>query len=253
VLINVTSFFREPQTFETLKKKIFPRLLKDRPADSPIRVWVPGCSTGEEAYSIAICLLEYLGNTAAKSLVQIFATDISDQAVEKARQGIYPAGIAGNVAPARLQRFFVRQESGYQVSKAVRDLCVFARQDVTKDAPFSKLDLISCRNLLIYLGPELQKRAIDHLPLALKPTGVHTVGELETIGGFADLFRWPTRNTNLRAEIDVAPDGLELSVAPNPDKREPDRPSERGAGGSTSRGKPIGSCWPNTLRRGFSE
>ncbi|MEO8428005.1 MAG: chemotaxis protein CheB, partial [Verrucomicrobiota bacterium] len=125
LLINVTSFFREPHTFETLKKKIFPKLMKGRLAESPIRIWVPGCSTGEEAYSIGICLLEYLGKKAAETSVQIFATDISDQSVERARQGIYPVSIAPDVAPARLRRFFVRHEKGYQVSKAVRDLCVF--------------------------------------------------------------------------------------------------------------------------------
>ena len=188
LLINVTSFFREPEAFEVLKKKIFPRLLKDRSAHTPIRVWVPGCSTGEEAYSLAIALLEFLGPKGADVPVQIFATDISDAAIDKARAGIYPAGIAADLSAARLRRFFVKHDGGFQISKTVRDVCVFARQDVTRDPPFSRLDLISCRNLLIYLGPVLQKRVIPMFHYALQPGGLLLLGGSETIGGFADLF-----------------------------------------------------------------
>lgn len=188
LLINVTSFFREPKAFEVLARKIFPRLLKDRPAQTPIRVWVPGCSTGEEAYSLAIALIEFLGPKSARVPVQIFATDVSERAIGKARAGSYPAGIAADVSAARLRRFFGRHAGGYQISKAVRNLCVFARQDVTKDPPFSRLDLISCRNLLIYLGPDVQKRIISTFHYALKPGGLLLLGGSETIGGFAELF-----------------------------------------------------------------
>ena len=197
MLINVTSFFREPEVFEVLKKKIFPRLVKDRPARTPIRVWVPGCSTGEEAYSMAIALLEFLGTKGASVPVQVFATDISEPAIDKARAGIYPAGVAADVSAARLRRFFIQHDGGYQISKSVRDLCVFARQDVTKDPPFSKLDLISCRNLLIYLGPALQKRVIPTFHYALRPDGLLLLGGSETIGGFADLFALADRRHKL--------------------------------------------------------
>ena len=188
LLINVTSFFREPEVFEALKKRVFPRLLKNPPPQTPIRVWVPGCLTGEEAYSIVIALLEFLGNKGASVPVQVFATDISESAIDKARIGIYPAAIAADVSAARRRRFFVKHAGGFQISKAVRDVCVFARQDLTKDPPFSKLDLISCRNLLIYFGPMLQKRVIPTFHYALKPDGLLLLGGSETIGGFADLF-----------------------------------------------------------------
>lgn len=197
LLINVTSFFREPEVFEALKKRVFPRLLKDRAPRTPVRVWVPGCSTGEEAYSMAIALLEFLGTKGASVPVQVFATDISEPAIDKARAGIYPAGIAADVSAARLRRFFTKHDGGYQISKAVRDACVFARQDVTKDPPFSKLDLISCRNLLIYFGPALQKRVIPTFHYALKPDGLLLLGGSETIGGFADLFALADRRHKL--------------------------------------------------------
>ncbi len=204
LLINVTSFFREPEVFEALKKRAFPGFLKDRPARTPIRVWVPGCSTGEEAYSMAIALLEFLGARGASMPVQVFATDISDVAIDKARAGIYPAGIAADVSAARLRRFFVKHEGGFQISKAVRNVCVFARQDVTKDPPFSKLDLISCRNLLIYLGPVLQKRVIPTFHYALRPGGLLLLGRSETIGGFADLFALADRRHKLYARKPAA-------------------------------------------------
>ncbi len=188
LLINVTSFFREPDVFEALKKKVFPRLLKNRPARTPIRVWVPGCATGEEAYSMAIALFEFLGMQRTSVPLQVFATDISEPAIDHARAGIYPASIAADVSATRLRRFFVKHDGGFQISKAVRDACVFARQDVTKDPPFSKLDLISCRNLLIYFGPALQQRVIPTFHYALKPDGLLLLGGSETIGGFADLF-----------------------------------------------------------------
>ncbi len=188
ILINVTGFFRDPETFEILTEKVFPSIMKNRSPDEPIRIWVPGCSTGEEPYSIAISLLEFLGDRATSTPIQIFATDISEVAIEKARAGIFIENIALDVSPERLRRFFVKLESGYQISKTFRDICVFAKQNVVKDPPFSKLDLISCRNVLIYLGPVLQKKVMPILHYALKPDGLLVLGSSETIGGFADLF-----------------------------------------------------------------
>ena len=204
VLINVTNFFREPETFELLKKKVFPQWLPDRPPQTPVRVWVPGCSTGEEAYSLAIALLEFLGPRLAEVPVQIFASDISEPALRQARSGIYPAGIAADVAPERLRRFFAPHDGGYQISKQARELCIFARQDVTRDPPFSKLDLVSCRNLLIYFGPALQKRVLPTFHYALRPGGHLLLGSSETIGGFADLFASVDHRHKLYARKPVA-------------------------------------------------
>ncbi len=157
LLINVTGFFRDPETFEALKQVVFPRILKDRDNDYPLRIWVPACSTGEEAYSIAMILLEYLGQQDGRPPIQIFATDVSESAVHKARAARYPENIAADVSPERLKRFFYKTEGGYQISKAIRDMCIVARQNLVRDPPFSGLDLISCRNLLIYMGPQLQR------------------------------------------------------------------------------------------------
>jgi two-component system CheB/CheR fusion protein len=197
ILIHVTGFFRDPEAFEALRTTIFPSLFTDRKAeDLPIRIWVPGCSTGEEVYSVAITLLEYMweqaraipqGSATAKG-VQIFATDISDPALARARAGLYPQSALGEVSPERLKRFFVRANGGYQINKSVREMCVFARQNVVKDPPFSNLDLVSCRNLLIYLGPELQKSLIPMLHYGLKPGGYLMLGGSESLGAFTDHF-----------------------------------------------------------------
>ncbi|MBI4402629.1 MAG: hypothetical protein HY537_00620, partial [Deltaproteobacteria bacterium] len=152
ILINVTEFFRGPETYVALKEIVFPAIMKNRAPDVPTRIWVPGCATGEEVYSIVISLFEFLGDVATNTQVQVFATDISDKAIEKARAGIYPTTSLQNVSPERLRRFFTKVENGFQISKHIRDMCVFAVQNVTADPPFSRLDLISCRNLLIYLG-----------------------------------------------------------------------------------------------------
>jgi two-component system CheB/CheR fusion protein len=189
ILINVTNFFRDPSSYEILQDVVFPRVMSYRKNDSSFRIWVPGCSTGEEAYSIAIALLEYLGDDAYKTQIQIFATDVSEAAVEKARTGSYPDNIIQEVSPERLQRFFVRTNGGYQVNKSVRALCVFARQDISKDPPFSRIDIISCRNLLIYLTSALQKKIIPAFHYALNPHGILFLGNSESIGGFADLFQ----------------------------------------------------------------
>jgi two-component system, chemotaxis family, CheB/CheR fusion protein len=187
ILIHVTGFFRDPETFESLKTDVFPKILEERRKGTPVRVWVPGCSTGEEAYSFAIALLETLeGDTNVP--IQIFATDISQAAVDKARAGFYSESAVADLSQDRLRRFFSKADGGYRISKTIRDMCVFAKQDVTRDPPFSKLDLISCRNLLIYLGPTLQKRVLSIFHYALKPVGYLVLGTSETIGSYADLF-----------------------------------------------------------------
>jgi len=188
LLINVTSFFRDSEAFDALKTKIFPIIAKDKSPGSPIRIWVAGCSTGEEAYSIAICLLEFLADQTLKPPIQIYATDVSDMVIEKARLGIYKHSQVADVTAERLKRFFVEVEGGYQISKTVRDLCVFARQNLISDPPFSRLDLITCRNVLIYLGTNLQKKLLPTFHYGLKPTGFLMLGTSETVGEFLDLF-----------------------------------------------------------------
>ena len=188
VLINVTGFFRDPETFETLKAKVFPEITKNREPQAPIRIWVPGCSTGEEVYSLAISLVEFLGKKVTNIPIQIFATDLSDEVINRARSGRYPENIAQNLSPERLERFFVKVDGNYQVSKPIRQMCVFAKHDLTRDPPFSNLDLISCRNVLIYMGPVLQKRAMGVFYYSLKPTGFLLLGKSEAIGRFPDLF-----------------------------------------------------------------
>jgi two-component system CheB/CheR fusion protein len=188
LLIHVTSFFRDPEMFQALQQTVFPALLKDRPPGEPLRLWVPGCATGEEVYSLLICLLEYLGDDAASLSLQAFATDVSESALAQARKGFYPEAITTDVSPERLQRFFSKADGGYQVLRSLRDLCVFARHNVVSDPPFSRMDLISCRNVLIYLGPALQRRVLPTLHYALKDSGYLVLGSSETIGPAAELF-----------------------------------------------------------------
>jgi two-component system CheB/CheR fusion protein len=188
-LINVTAFFREPEAFEALRELAFPALIENRSVDDPIRVWIPGCSTGEEAYSLAIALTEFLDANHCSIPIQIFATDLSDMVIEKARAGFYLENALSGVSPERLQRFFIKRERIYQISQAIRNICVFAKQDLTKDPPFSKLDLISCCNLLIYLGPVLQKKAISVFHYALKPGGFLVLGSSESLGSHSESFQ----------------------------------------------------------------
>ena len=204
MLINVTSFFRDPETFEALKQEVFPALVEKCSAEQPLRIWVPGCSTGEEVYSVAIALLEFLGDRASNIPIQIFASDIDDKAIDKARQGIYPESIRDDIAPGRLQRFFVKTPGGYQISKIIRDICVFAVQNVIKDPPFSRLDLICCRNLMIYLGAVLQKKVLHTFHYALRPGRFLMLGTSETIGSFADLFATVDKKSKIYSKKSVA-------------------------------------------------
>ena len=190
MLIGVTSFFRDPEAFKALEEQIIPALFAGKPADAVIRVWAPGCSTGEEAYSLAVLLAERQEAMKQSFKVQIFGTDIDSRAIAAARTGIYPASIAADVTPERLARFFSAEPgaSAYRIHKAIRDMLVFSEQNVIKDPPFSKLDLISCRNLLIYLGADLQKKLIPLFHYALNPGGFLFLGTSETVGEFTDLF-----------------------------------------------------------------
>src|SRR5467141_4458683 len=203
ILINVTAFFREPATLEALKTEIFPNILKIRPPEEPIRIWIPGCSTGEEVYSVAIDLLEYLDNARVKPQIQIFATDVNENVLEKARLAVYSA--SPSISAERLRRFFVKTNGSYQINKTTRKMCIFARQDVTTDPPFSKLDLIVCRNLLIYLGPPLQKKLLPIFHYALKPTDFLVLGESETIGEFDNIFSVANKRLKIYSKKPMVP------------------------------------------------
>jgi len=188
LLINVTNFFRDPDAFAVLKNKYIPDLLKDKPVDYSVRVWVPGCSSGEEPYSIAILLLECMAAMNRHFSIQIFGTDIDEDAIALARGGKYPDSISADVSPERLNKFFTKEENHYRINKTVRDLVVFASQNIIKDPPFTKLDLISCRNLLIYFGPELQRKLLPLFHYSLKKEALLFLGSSETIGPNTDLF-----------------------------------------------------------------
>ncbi len=190
LLIGVTQFFRDPEIFAILQKYAIPRLFDNKADGSTVRIWVCGCSTGEEAYSIAMLIQEYLENSKQTNNVQIFATDIDKLAIEQARTGVFPTSIAADVSAERLKRFFKKNEAQgiFQIHKNIRDLLIFSEQNVIKDPPFSKLDLISCRNLLIYLNTTLQKKLIELFHYALNPNGILFLGNSETVGEFITLF-----------------------------------------------------------------
>jgi two-component system CheB/CheR fusion protein len=188
LLINVTSFFREPGLFTTLSKTIFPALFKNRKNGETLRLWVPACSSGEEACSMAICLFEYLGEKAYTTPIQIFATDLSETAIEKARTGIYSRNSLQHVSAQRLKQFFVKVDGSYQIIKPIRDICIFATHNLLKDPPFSRMDLISCQNVMIYLASGAQKKILLAFHYALKPMGYLALGKSETTGNDTDLF-----------------------------------------------------------------
>ncbi len=238
LLIHVTRFFREPKSVAALRAKAFPRILKGLSDDAPIRVWVAGCSTGEEAYTLAISLFDFLSERDSLNPVQIFATDISDATLERARAGVYSAEIVGQIPPRLLRRFFVKVDRGYEIVKRVRDACVFARQDLTKDPPFANVDLISCCNVLIYLGTTAQSRILPMFHYALRPSGVLLLGGAETVGEFGGLFAAADKKGRLywkkpstaRTQI---PLGAGFAVA------RPDVPPTKGK-------VPVAAGWPET-------
>ena len=230
-LIRVTGFFRDPQSFDLLAERVFPRLSEGRSPKMPIRIWVPGCASGEEVYSIAITLIEYLGDRIVPGAIQIFGTDVSEVEIEKARSGIYLDSIALEVSSQRLQRFFAKQGEHFRIAKSVRELCIFARHDVTRDPPFSRLDLVSCRNLLIYLDASAQRRVMQVFHYALRPHGFLILGPSESVGQAVDLFELADKQLRLYTRGPAPPRaGVELAqrgTAPD------SRPGEAAIGDAT--------------------
>jgi two-component system CheB/CheR fusion protein len=220
LLIGVTSFFRDGAAWEELGGSVIPALLASRPDGDTLRAWVPGCSTGEEAYSLAMVFKEAMEKIKPpkKFKLTVFATDLDKDAIDKARQGVYPANIAADVLPERLKRFFTKVEGGYRVGAEIREMVVFAPQSLILDPPFTKLDILSCRNLLIYLAPELQKKLIPLFHYSLSPGGILFLGSAETVGGFTDLFASLGGKTRLyrRTESATRADPIEFpsSYAP---------------------------------------
>src|SRR5581483_9395740 len=188
LLINVTHFFRDPAAFELLGEQIIPELVQRQTLDRPLRIWVPGCSTGEEAYSITMLFLEQIAAAKRNIKLQVFASDIDADCVAFARNGIYPESIEADVTPVRLARFFTKEDHSYQVVRELREAVVFTSQSLLADAPFSRLDLISCRNLLIYLGPEAQRKVLSLFHFSLNEDGVLFLGSSETVGNVSDRF-----------------------------------------------------------------
>jgi two-component system, chemotaxis family, CheB/CheR fusion protein len=217
ILIHVTSFFRDPEAFELLKTKVFETITQHKSVELPIRIWVAGCSTGEEVYSIAICLLEFLTDRVIQPPIQIFATDISELSIDKARSGFYTENQMVDVSPERRLRFFYLVEGGYHISKAVRELCVFSRQDLSSDPPFSNVDLISCRNVLIYLSSTLQQRIMPIFHYSLNGTGFLLLGTSESTGKHPDLFTTVDKQHRIYAKnATEAPAGFSFTPSSYP-------------------------------------
>jgi two-component system, chemotaxis family, CheB/CheR fusion protein len=243
LLIKVTAFFRDPATFEALQRVVIPALLKDRPPGEgrPLRVWVPGCASGEEAYSIAICFLECLGDRSDGVPLRLFATDVDEAALRKARAGVYIENIKADVSPERLRDFFSLSGREYRINKSVREMCTFARHDLGKDPPFSSLDLVSCRNLLIYFDSALQKRVLPSFHYALKPGGFLSLGVSESVGAFSALFDVVDKKQKIYARV-PGPARLDppdfLSRTPRPQEDVP-APPPAGAGGPPAREQDI--------------
>jgi two-component system, chemotaxis family, CheB/CheR fusion protein len=205
ILIHVTGFFRDPEAYEVLKTRVLPHYLENWDSNTPLRVWVPGCSSGEEAYSIAIVFSEFLDKAKVHPSLQIFASDISEPSLQKARAGFYPRTITKDVSKLRLNRFFEKVEGGgYRISKKIRDTCLFSKHDITADPPFAKIDLISCRNVLIYFTADLQKRVFPIFHYALNPGGILWLGRSETIGGFGNFFTMDDRANKFYSKKTIA-------------------------------------------------
>jgi PAS domain S-box-containing protein len=203
IFIHVTEFFRNPDCYQALRKQVFPSLVKNLKADDLIRIWVPGCSTGEEAYSLTIELLEFLEDKNLSLRLQVFATDISEKAIQVARRGVYAEDLVANVGKERLQRFFEKTAEGYRIRKEVRELCVVSRHDLTRNPPFVRLDLISCRNVLIYFGQSLQRRVLPVFHYALKSTGFLWLGQAESIGNLSDHFSLLDKKHKIYSKIEM--------------------------------------------------
>ena len=239
VLISVTSFFRNPDAFDMLQRKVLPALLQR--SDDPLRMWVLGCSTGQEAYSLAMSFVEAAEKTPRMRTLQVFATDLNDALLDKARQGLYAKSIAQDLSPGRLRRFFVEEEGGYRVNKALREMVVFARQNMISDPPFSRMDLISCRNLLIYLEPGLQKKVFPVFHYALKPGGFLYLGASESVGSFIALFEPVDKKHKIYVK----------KAAPTPAFQLPAR-KQRGEADTRHTGRPVRTpAEPGVALEGF--
>jgi two-component system CheB/CheR fusion protein len=226
MLITVTSFFRDPEVFDALKSKVLPALLQRTQPAGVTRLWVPACATGEEAYSLAICLLELCAEKGLDTKIQIFGTDLDDDAIQFARRGVYPANIALDVSADRLNRFFTKKDNEYTISRRIRDMVVFSKQNILKDAPFSRIDFASCRNLLIYLQPAAQRKVLRILHYALNPGGHLVVGTSESVGDAPDIFTLLDRKTKIYTKKDVAPQiGMDSSFGISPHGEAPPPPS----------------------------
>ncbi|MGX8008928.1 CheR family methyltransferase [Mesorhizobium sp. ORM8.1] len=206
LLINVTNFFRDADAFELLEKKVVPKLFEGKTASDTIRIWVPGCATGEEVYSIGMLLREHMDTLSAVPRIQIFATDIDEPALTVARSARYPVSMLDGVSTERRQRFFNNENESFVLTSDVRELCIFSPHSVIKDPPFSRMDMVSCRNLLIYFGPDIQNRVIPIFHYALKPSGYLFLGTSESIGQHTDLFATVDKKQRVfRAREDVLP------------------------------------------------
>jgi two-component system CheB/CheR fusion protein len=188
MLISVTSFFRNPRVFDAMKATVFPAILKNLSRERGMRIWTPGCASGEETYSVVIALLEFLDDKASQVPIQFFGTDVNESSIIKARNGVYPENIQGDVSAERLRRYFTKMESGYRVSKNIRDMCIFAQHNVLNDPPFSQMNLICCRNLLIYIETAQQHKVISLFHYALRPDGFLVLGSSEGLGTATSLF-----------------------------------------------------------------
>jgi two-component system CheB/CheR fusion protein len=234
LLIGVTNFFRDAAAWDQLRTQAIPALLANRSPGHALRAWVPGCSTGEEAYSLAIVFKEAIEQAKPKGnfALQIFATDLDRDAIAKARQGLFPHNIAADVSPERLTRFFAKEDRGYRARKEIREMVIFAPQNLVMDPPFTKLDILSCRNLLIYLGPEVQKKLIPLFHYSLSPGGILFLGSAETVGGATNLFTSLSGKSRLfrRTESGLRPEPVEFpssfSAAPPgwPEARQAPKP-----------------------------
>jgi two-component system, chemotaxis family, CheB/CheR fusion protein len=232
LLIGVTGFFRDPEAWEKLKREVLPAMLKDSGRNPALRAWVIGCATGEEAYSLAIVfreVLEHLGSGQNFSL-QIFATDLDGDAIEKARAAVFPPNIVADVSRERLERFFIKVEHGYQVSKSIRETVIFAPQNLIMDPPFTRMDMVCCRNLLIYLSPGVQKGLLPLFHYSLNPGGLLLLGKSETVGDFADLFATVDDKGRIYRRIDsdlrTKPVKFLSAFLPTPNAPQPMKPSK---------------------------
>jgi two-component system, chemotaxis family, CheB/CheR fusion protein len=243
LLIGVTSFFRDPEAFAALEREVIPELFKDKGAADTVRVWVPGCATGEEAYAIAILLREYAPTSQSAPKPQIFATDIDEYALETARMGRYPATIAGDIPLKRLERYFIREDGTYRIASDVGEICLFLPHNLLRDAPFSRLDLVSCRNLLIYLNNAMQDRVIPLFDYALAQNGFLFLGTSENVTRHSRLFTTVDKAHRIfrkRAQLERRVPEFPLT-SPGPGRRAMPPASPRVAGAEIT---PIASPLP---------